>query len=264
MNNDGESVTMVDETAEVEVPVKDETVEAEVPSTESVEVDPLDAKLVAQTDDSLFELYVENNLPPHLRGAAAEGSVEIEEDLAAHRSECRRTWNEKLKRGYTARQLARLDRQPEVRALTDTPVPPPAPTVSAEQEAEASRLYKWLDHRHLLGRVPPTLGMDLEYAYQRRFSGTPERLAAAIDAGAAVANASQREQERRVTAEAGKVLVRVHAECGPARKYKPGEYRLTSEELEELRSWWAGWQQTNLHRAAKAYSTCPFEVVEAA
>jgi hypothetical protein len=222
---DSESSVVVDETAKTEQMVE----------TPSVETDPLDEKLMAQTDESLFELYVENNLPSRLRGAAAEGSVELAEERQDHRSKWRAIWNAKLARGFTPRELSLLDPMPEVRMLPDTPVRPPPSTVGREVEAEARRALHELDARGL--KLFVSLQVALQQASRGVYNSAVTTLKGAITAAGAAVRAYDLERQRSSEEKAARVTVRVLATAGPGRKYTPGSYQLTLEEVEELQTW---------------------------
>ncbi len=191
--------------------------------------------MVIETEEkSLFDRFVQKRmetLAPHLIGPAPEDGVEVDADRERFRVESRAIWNGRLAAGYTPAELAGIDPWPGER--NGRPVRPLPPTVLAEQETQASRLYKLLAQRNLLDHVPPTLAIHLEYAYGRRYAGTPEALAHAMTAGQAAIDAQSREQQQRAVAEAETVLVDVLAPCGFGLKWPIGRHRWSPEELRE-------------------------------
>lgn len=262
MNQDSESVTMVE--------------------TPPVEVDPLDEKLVEDQDVEVsmvevhFEQYVQRRLeaeapyllpgavpPEDWSGTRAELDVIIARELEKFRVLCEHDFDVAiLGRGWRTGELAGVEKPPAVSLTTGRVRRPPASTISAALEREAAMTFRQLRELDLLRRVEVPLLIHLEQANAGSFQGRPQALRAAVDAGKAVQAEHGRQQEERRAQAGEKRQIRVSQVCGPGRRYDVGVHWLTPEALLELDDWWVDWEKQQLGRAAKTYQQKPYEVVE--
>ena len=112
---------------------------------------------------------------------------------------------------------------------------PPASTLSPELEQQARRALRELRQRNLTVDVP--LQVALEQASAGGWTSEPGQVEGAVKAAASAIRTYDRERQQAMAEQAAKVKVRVFATAGPARRYSPGLYSLSPEELEELRQW---------------------------
>ena len=192
----------------------------------------------------LLRPFMDRQMPDCLRQGAPPpeswtGSAESWEELA---SKAREAFEQKPyleaalavgQRGFTPHELisGRLTPGSALNVATGRVRRP----LSTELEGKARRALHELRQRNLTVDAP--LQVALEQASAGGWTSEPGQVEGAVKAAEAAVRTYDRERELAREEKAGKVKVRVLATAGPGRRYSPGTYRLTAEELAELEEW---------------------------
>lgn len=228
-------------------------------------------------ETTAFEGFLERTLPPQLRegagipaswsGGADEWRVLADAARAEHRRRALYDFAFSIAcQGYQPHELAtgELDRGATVKVNSGQVKRPPPSTLSPELEMSARRARDELQARRLTVDVP--LQVAIEAAAAGSYTSEPAQLLGAIRAATAAVLAHDRTHEVASEEQAAKTKVRMLATAGPARRYEPGTYRLTDEEVRELEEWAHKVESQAGGRSlgSLGYKTWPAFIVEAA
>lgn len=146
---------------------------------------------------------------------------------------------------------------------TSRPVQAPRSKISSELERHARQGLHELRARRLT--LDATLMVALEQADAGSYTSEPAQLIGAVKAATAASNAYDRERQQAAETKAALTKVTVLAVAGPSRKYTPGDYKLTAEEVTELQEWAAKVESQAAGRSLSSlgYKVWPAFIVEA-
>lgn len=201
--------------------------------------------------EEMFQRFATARLPEHLKGEPVEGSIAIEADREASIAASRSLWNEQLSAGYTARELAGIDRWPE--SSGGRPVRPLPSTVPEAAMSQASQALRELRRRSL--SLDPQLMVHLEDADRGVFTSAPVSLRGAIAAAHSACSTydanlvtARREEATLIPVEA---LPCSRGTVGPLH-LRPGPHKLTAEQLEQMHTW-VGAEEEKARRQGRPY-----------